>query len=55
MIENNNQDDLIIDKISPHVMSKLQKKKIFLKKKYKISFLYLFYWSYIYNYLCILN
>jgi septal ring factor EnvC (AmiA/AmiB activator) len=38
MIENNNQDDLIIDKISPHVMSKLQKKKYFSKRNIKYLF-----------------
>ena len=32
MLENNNQNDLITDNISPHIMSKLQKKKYFSKR-----------------------
>ena len=32
MIENINQNDLITDNISPHIMSKLQKKKYFSKR-----------------------
>ena len=35
MIENINQNDLIADNFSPHIMSKLQKKKFFSKRNIK--------------------